>query len=79
MINDLHVLDELNLGTDGKQIYAKVAEVAQEKKASWQAYAASVYFRVQAAWVSTLCDGDQLPGELKHSLDSTRRIVDDNR
>ena len=35
LINDLNMLDDLDLGKDGRQLYSKVAHVAQEKKASW--------------------------------------------
>jgi len=61
-IKDISVLDEIDLGENGRQVYSMQASVAQREKATWQAYAASVWFRVQDKWIHAIVGENSLPG-----------------
>ena len=71
------MLNEIDLGENGRQVYSMQASVAQREKATWQAYAASVWFRVQDKWIHAIVGENSLPGALKQSLDSSRRNTED--
>ena len=75
-VEDLSVLDDIDLGEQGREVYSKISLVAKEEKSSWQAYATSVYFRVSQSWVKKLNVNGQLGGELLQSYDTTRRNVE---
>ena len=58
LIEDFKLLDIVDLGDQGKNFYAGLAEIAVFKKAAWQAYAAAVYFEVPMCWIMTISKND---------------------
>ena len=75
-VEDLSVLDDIDLGEQGREVYSKLSLVAKEEKSSWQAYATSVYFRVSQSWVKKLNVDGHLEGELQQNYDISRRNVE---
>ena len=76
-MENLQNLDLIDLGIVGQSFYGKLSGVALDVRASWQAYAAAVYFRTQSTWVENMLQGDHLRGELKPALTSSRRNIQD--
>ena len=76
-VEELSVLDDIDLGEHGREVFSKLSMVAREEKSTWQAYATSVYFRVAQPWVKQLMDNGQLGGELLHNYDPSRRKTED--
>ena len=76
-LEDLSLLDDLDLGEQGREVYSKLWLVAQEEKSSWHAYAVAVYFRVAKSWVKGLMIGNDLHGQILHSFNASRRNTQD--
>ena len=75
MIRDFKLLDIVDLGDRGRDYYAGLAEIALNQKATWQTYAAAVYFDVPRCWITVIAKDDKLPGKLGKSLEATQRNV----
>ena len=54
LIEDLKLLGMIDIGERGKIFYSGLAENAVREKATWQTYAASVYFGVPKPWIRKL-------------------------
>ena len=75
MIRDFKLLDIVDLGDRGRDYYAGLAEIALNQKATWQTYAAAVYFDVPRCWITVIAKDDKLPGKLGKSLEPSQRNV----
>ena len=75
MIRDFKLLDIVDLGDRGRDYYAGLAEIALNQKATWQAYAAAVYFDVPRCLIAVIAKDDKLPGKLGKNLEATQRNV----
>ena len=69
LIEDLKLLGIIDIGENGRIFYSKLADIAVKEKATWQIYAASVYFGVPKLWIKKLTQEEKLPGELGKKLE----------